>query len=407
MWLRYNAITMFISLLLAFIIWIIAYQSEYPSSTEPINNVPVTITGLAENYRITNDPADRVDIELFAQQNTWNALNEAALTAEVDLTGLEPGSWDVPVTVTHPEFSAVTEVDPATISITIERIETRELPIQLDVQGDIAVGFSARPADVTPNTATIEGPASAVQQVSELKVTIPIGSERRETYSQDDLPIVALNAEGEEVTTLTISPSVVSAVVPVQREAGIKEVGVEPVRVNGPPPGYVLVGLTPIPDSIILQGDPDVLEEIPVVYTQLIDLSGLTEDERFTVELSLREGVEALNAENETITTVDVLVAIDPVPGVSELFVPVEVTNLPNGVSASLSVENITVILRGPQRDLNALVGGQNVIVTVDLEGLTEEDTYQVEPTVEIIGFDDVEVISTIPIVITVEIVEE
>ncbi|MEM5775648.1 MAG: CdaR family protein, partial [Anaerolineaceae bacterium] len=120
------------------------------TSTDPTEErqfsqpIPIEVIGLDPGMIVTNDPPDQVNVILSAPRSIWNQLSAdpSVIRAVIDLSGLEPGSHSVTVQVQiNMRPVQIISYAPRAITISLERLSTRTVPINLITRGDPAVGF--------------------------------------------------------------------------------------------------------------------------------------------------------------------------------------------------------------------------------------------------------------------------
>lgn len=399
-WLRSNLVSLLLALLLALTVWIVASLEENPSEENDFSTpIPIEIVGLAPGLEITNDYTDTTRIRLRAQQETWNQLSSEDITAVADLSGYEPGVYTVEIDVEIDAPAILVNRSPEHIRIEIEARHEREMPVQLVTRGQLPIGFESGTPVITPPSVTVEGPRSRVDRISEVRAEISI--EGRAVSFTRDVPVVALDSQGNPVSGVTLTPEMVNVELPILQQADYLPVSIIPDVVGTVPLGYYVSGIRVTPQTITVQGDPRIIERMqPYVETQQIDITNQTDDVRVEVGLVLPEGVTAVDTQ-----TVEVLISIAAQLGSRQVIdVPVQYENLDDGLAVELSPPEIDIILSGPSIVLDTLDPQSDIRVTVNLAG-REPGTYQIEPRI-FIAVDDVRYESFFPIVIEVEITE-
>src|SRR5690606_6036256 len=231
-----------------------------------------------------------------------------------------------------------------------------ELPIQLVQNGELPVGYRAGVVSIEPSMATIRGPASAVQLVSEVRVSVDV-TDVREPIN-DELTLLPLDSEGEIVEGVTVEPGTVQVNIPVFQEADFREVTVVPsIAELETPRGYFVTNIRVEPPIVPIRGDPDVLQNINSIETEPIRLTAVQSDQTFVAQL-----------------------------GFDSMEVPIEVVGLEEGLEATVAPERVVVSLRGPLPVLERL-RPENIVVTVDVTDL-DPGTHRLEPEAEIISTD-------------------
>ena len=91
-----------LSIALAFFIWIFATISSDPTEEGRFSNtVTIETVGLADDMVITSGLPYSVTINLRAPNTIWRRISLERITAKaiIDVTGLEPGTHQVPISV--------------------------------------------------------------------------------------------------------------------------------------------------------------------------------------------------------------------------------------------------------------------------------------------------------------------
>lgn len=132
-------------------------------------SVPVDYTNLPEATELSGRIVDNLTVRLRAPDPILRNLSEDRLTASIDLGRAPMGEQRVAMTVDMlrvPAGVEVVKISPASVPVRLERRARRTVPIVAEFSGRPPDGYEKTGHVVTPSTATIEGPASEVAQVS-------------------------------------------------------------------------------------------------------------------------------------------------------------------------------------------------------------------------------------------------
>ena len=92
---------------------------EEESQVARFENVELSISGLREGCAAELSD-ETVRVKATGAYSEMGQLTESHLLADVDLTGLTPGEYDLPVQVTADNYPSVTfEVEPQTVHVAI------------------------------------------------------------------------------------------------------------------------------------------------------------------------------------------------------------------------------------------------------------------------------------------------
>ncbi|MEJ2304720.1 MAG: CdaR family protein [Anaerolineales bacterium] len=128
-WLISNLGTLLLSFALAIVVWISAVTSSNPNVIK-VRTVPIEIIGKDSNMLIVEEPTKEVQVTVRVPQDVWDrmATAENALSAQVDVTGLGAGKYELNVQASvNPNFepARIVQVSPETISLTLEPLSFR------------------------------------------------------------------------------------------------------------------------------------------------------------------------------------------------------------------------------------------------------------------------------------------
>ena len=395
------------SLVLAFFVWVIAtiqsnpiQQARFPGRID-VRMTPDT--GLL----ITSPPAASrtTSVVIRAPRSTYDLLSADEIEVWADLSNLGPGEHTVELKAEVARSQAtVVDMSPSVIRITLEESAQRQIPLRAVVASEPPAGY-AREApvfDVDLNQVLVSGPASKVNEVVAAQVSLDL-SQQRNPYSAD-ARLIPVDADGHTVDGVTLDPQVVHITVPIRRRDDVREVTVRPQLTGTLPDGYVLNSLSYDPTAILVSGSTSQLENLPdTLSTEPIDLSNRTTSFEVSVPVVLPDSnLLVLSGQNITVSIeITALTA-------SRQFdnLPVEVLGVPEGYSVHLAPDAVTVLLTGPQPQLDPLASG-DVRVSLDLNGLLDGN-YTLTPTVSVSqGQFAASNISVLPADIDIEIVPE
>lgn len=369
---------------LALAVWISAVSSSDPlvERTYP-NPLPIEIIGQDPGLVITSTIPSSVTVVLGAPQSIWNQLTTetGSVRAFLDLSGLEAGSHTVPVKV---QISArpVRKIaqSPQTITITLERLASKEFPIRVVTRGSPAVGYTADTPTLSQTSVTVSGPESQVNRVAEVQAILDI-SQATETISRT-INLVAVDVNDNPINGLSLLPDRVTVRQNISQRFGYRNVVIKVVVLGQVASGYRLTNISVFPPAVtVFSADPQIVSDLPgFIETEPLNINGLKDDLDISLSLNLPAGVSVVGDQTEVLVRVGIA-AIES--SLTLPNIPVEITGLQPGLSAVISPETITVIISGPVALLDRL-RATDVRAVVDLTTLSE-GTYQIEPEVEIL----------------------
>ena len=400
-WFFSNLSTLFLSFALAVVVWLSAVTAANPN-VERTRSVTLEIFGLDANMLVVSDVPTQVRITLRAPRSVADSLvgTENAINAWIDVAGLEAGTYDLEVkTQVNETYQPVRliQVNPEIVTLTLESLVSLTLPVNLEVSGDPAIGYQKGAAERDPSFVTISGAASLVAQVDEVQASLDI-SDSRETL-ETDVPALALDAAGEPVPGVVVTPDEIRVTQPVFLQGGYRNVIVKVVTSGQPANGYKLTNITVSPlNVVVFSTDPQLVNDLPgYVETKPVDLDGAEDDVDSFVALNLADGVSVVGDQS-----VLVQVSIAAIEGSLTVSLPVTPIGLLPTHAALISPGTVDVILSGPVPILNSLDPSE-IRVVVALAGL-DLGIYQLEPEVDILP-ERVRVETILPTTVEVTII--
>lgn len=371
-----NKGTLLLAFILALTIWALAINESDPV-IEDYFSAPIRIDyqNLADGLMLVGQPPQECILKIRAPRSVWDALTTDDIQIEVDLAGLDNGSYEItlgqPVITRKPVM--VTELSPSKLWLTIEAIETRTLPISIQITGEPALGYEALVPVSDPEQVTLTGPLSVISSISEIQAVVDINGHRQD-YSQVISP-TPLDQGGYPLSDVSMTPAEIHVTVPIQQGERYRLVAVIPIITGQPKFGYRITKIDVIPEQVIVfSSDPTAFESLQgYVETEPIEITDAVEPVELRASLSLPEGIALVGDQ-----TILIQVGIEAIENSMTLTRPIEIQGLELGLTASTSPSSVTVFLTGPLPTLEGLKP-EDVHVVLDLLDL-EVGTYQLTP---------------------------
>ena len=361
-----NLGTLALSFILALIIWLIAITQENPlvqgEFPEPI---PIVVRGSDGTLQpIQNLGNQTAIVTVRAPSLSWERLTTDDFTAFIDLDGLAAGEHEVKVdvTVVDPKVK-VLGVQVPYLRVELDEVIVEELPVRVAVMDAPAFGYDAQTPIAEPDTVTISGPATQVNQVAEAKVEVFLNNAKSQVDREATVDLI--NGQNQRVDQVVAEPARIRVGVPVEQRPGRKEVAVRPNLIGQPESGYRLSSVRVNPSTVVLIGDNEALAQVPgFVETTEISLERATASIEERLDLVLPENVSAVDGNSVIITA-----TITPLNGGRTLKQEPVVQGLDAGLTADVALETVEVILSGPLPLLESMEP-DDMFVILDLAGL-------------------------------------
>ena len=388
-----------LALVLAAIGWITAANEETPIEERVFPGpIPVVLTDLPADIVLAGEAVTEATVTIRAPAHVWSTLSSNQIEVSADLSSLSAGRHAVPLLarVLAPD-AEVLAVEPVEISIELERIVARSVPVVLNVRGEPAVGYAASSPVLSTDSITVAGPERLVGQVSEIKLTLDLRGEKENIDRA--FALLPLNDHGQLINEVTLQPESATVKVAVHQLGGYRDVAVRAVLVGKPARGYRITNITTSPPTItVFSDDPAQLAALPgFVETEPLDVSEASQDIDARLTMALQEGVTAVSEQS-----VLVLVSIEAVGSSRRIRQDLTVTGLGADLVAQLSPDSVDVIMSGPLPVLDSMTA-ENVRVSLNLLHL-KTGTHEIAPAVVITGPDVVKTDQVLPEIIRVDI---
>lgn len=399
-----NIAPLLTALVFAIAVWILAVTQTDPTETRAFPRpLDLEVIGLAPELTIVNDIPSQVSLTLRAPSSILNRLENDSnlIEATLDLSGLEAGVHNLtPQVNINLSPVEVVSLNPSSIFINLDAIVSREIPVKVLTLGNPAIGFETGASELSEEEVTISGPQSLVDSVEEVVGEISIVDASEDVQRNVDLD--TLNADGVEVTGVSLNPSSIQVTVPIKQRGGYRTVVVKINTTGQIAAGYRLTNIFALPPTVtVYAAEPTLVESLGgFVETAPVNLNGAGESMEIRVPLQLPEGINVVGSQNVTVQ-----VGIEPIESsISFSNLPVQIQGLDEGLEAIISPQLVDVFLSGPLSLLEQLSPGTlTVIIELTDRGL---GTYQLAPEV-ILEQEEISVDAILPNTLEVTIFEQ
>lgn len=349
-----------------------------------IEGTPITVRVSAQRTsldRLSQDPSSiRVSVDLSRLTNMQDGQT-ATLTVNTVISG-SASSYEI------------ISRTPSTITVTVENIVTKQVPVRADIEGEVPAGQALSDAILSEETITVSGASSAVEKVAYVGATVPV-----EDLMEDGKATAGLKAydiEGQEVDEISLSSSTVTVFTDLLEE---KEVNIVASITGDPGDGMTVGTVSCSPSALKVVGKAEDLAKLDVIQVAPINVSDLTDTAGFTylVEDYLPEGVSLAEGERNIFTvTVEILPAQEQSVSLSNSQVHI----LHGQADKTYHVDAVSEIqVKGSAEALENLME-YHAYATADVSGL-ETGTHNV--TLNIVLPEGVYTVGTPTATITVE----
>ncbi len=135
---------------------------------ERVMRVPLEFHNIPPDLEIVGDSPTTVDIRVRGSSGVISRLQPGEVVASLELGGARPGSRLLHIEEIRAPYGVdVVQVIPSTVSLELEKMASRVVPVVPALEGEPAPGFVVGRVVSDPATVRIEGPESRVRQLAE------------------------------------------------------------------------------------------------------------------------------------------------------------------------------------------------------------------------------------------------
>lgn len=304
-WLSKKNTLLYISLFIAVVIFIIVDQKIIvfsQSSAEVLKNQPVEVQYNEEAYVIEGIP-ETVDITIIGNATEiYIAKQSPSNGVKLDLSGLKPGTHKISLDYSQAIGSVDYTVNPAVATVTVyQKIsESRTLTTDILNQEKLDTKLSIKNIDIEDDQVVVKGAEKDVSRVATVKALIDINNFVKQEVgimTVSDIPLKAYDENGN-VVDVEILPSKISANIEIISSS--KEVPIKVIPVGEVASGYAISSINLSETTVVVYGTEEVLSSMEYLPVE-IDVSDLSSNREYKVELTKAVGVKMLSVNNITI----------------------------------------------------------------------------------------------------------
>ena len=215
-----------VALVVTIALWLGVSGLRTPT-TRIINNVSLSPL-VAKNYEITNALTPELDLEVTGDKDKVNSIDPRQLSARVDLTDLDEGDQTIQLTpesvsVELPNGVTVVRLTPDKIAVRLESVTTKEVPVKVELKGEVEDGYEVYSKTANPSKVQIRGPKSFVESLSFVTTGKVDIAERKSSFMTKS----ALQVSDPKISFVGEVTSAVNVVIGLKRSESIVTVPYE------------------------------------------------------------------------------------------------------------------------------------------------------------------------------------
>lgn len=374
-----------ICLLLSIGLWVYVTNVENKIRTTEISKIPVELinTEALTSSKLALTPNQELYVTLKVEGNTSdiNKIKKSDFKVQVDLSeyAWKKGENKVPVSIVdYPITVSIRNTNTLTVSVKIEDMVEKTMPITSDIIVTPRQGYFASVATIDPKEVKVTGAESVVTRVSSLVV-----SDNKEDVFENvvgSYDIKPLDEAGNEVLGVLLSEK--SANVEIKVSKG-KSVKVNVVTTGQLPNGLKLKSIESNKKFVEILGPKEILDTISEVNSTPLNLSSINESKDVSLGIVIPEGLKLSQGEDYITLKVNVIKF-----ATKDFNIKYSITGGIEGVKVTPAKDTIKVTISGYENELGN-VTADNIKASIDVSAFKEDGSFEQEPKVTLQGLDE------------------
>ncbi len=206
---RKNFVLKLLSLLLAIMGWGYFRFASNPVIAARFDqqvSVPITVIRLPLGYVARFNEKQAV-VSVALPRGGGAAIKPDDVKAVLDLDGRTAGVYNIPVQLVTPNNVAIQSLSPASITLTVDKVDQKHFPLAVHYVGDQRSNIVVNGVRTTPEQAVVRGSSTDLARVTAVRVDIPLAAQASGLDAMERP--VAVDAHGGEVANVQVSPNLV------------------------------------------------------------------------------------------------------------------------------------------------------------------------------------------------------
>ena len=184
------------ALIITFALWMGVTGLSQPA-VQRMNGIPLD-PRYSENVDVSTT-VDEVNIVISGDRRKIDQIERSGLVASLDLTNVPPGDRVVQLTpdtisLPLPNGIKIDEITPRQITVKIEPLEVKEVPVNHVTAGQVAEGYEVYGQSVNPPKVPVRGPANLVRALAMVTTEKIDLTGKKADFTAGQIPVTLSNA---------------------------------------------------------------------------------------------------------------------------------------------------------------------------------------------------------------------
>lgn len=288
----------------AVVIWAYASQVQNPGNWQSFNNatisrsitLPLSVRRLEPGCVVTSIPK-RIKVKIQGRREYIDAIlaEPDLVSVYVNLAGVDAGKHKQRVILRTDGYMGLITATPTPFEVwvKVEKRVERAFDVSMQMIGPSPDGYVFGTPEILPLKVTakgIERNINAIQRVAVLVDPQMLGP----SGADGSFEVFALGRDGRALPGIQLNPKHVHLKLNLKSRPERKVLFINPNLTGQPPFPSKVAGVEVLPQVITVTGSPEVLAKLDSVETEPVKLSGRSRSFRQRVQLTLPQGVFAV-----------------------------------------------------------------------------------------------------------------
>jgi YbbR domain-containing protein len=401
---RSKLLMILIALASSVALWLYVVTVVNPEDTQTIYNIPVTFEGEDvlmddQNLMITDGGNSTVNLKFNGKRSELQKLDWENILITVDVSKITKAgtyrlnySIDYLTDVNESNFNVVSRT-PGNLSITVEQMVTKTIPVRGVFNGTVAEGYVAEEMTFNHDQLTIRGTQAAVSNVSYAQVILERDNVDKTITATQGYTLIGNDGEPANMENIIVDVTEIEVTLPIVK---YKQIPLTVELIDGGGATSENVSYEISPPYITISGDAEVVDGINQINLGEIDLAQVEQDG--TVEFPILIPNDSKNVSGDESATVTL-----HFKGLATRTIRVssiEFINQPENLEPESMTQMLQATIRASEEDIDS-ISSNNVRAVADLSEYQQAGTYTVPVTIYVDGYPDAGAVGSYNIVLS------
>ncbi len=365
-----------LSLLMAFILWLVIINIEDPAIVTTFEGIPVTVINESalDSVDKVYDIVSGREVEVRGKRSAIEKINKSNFIATADLEELSiVNAMEIKVAI--PEFTGQVEIvgqSSSTMTISLENFVTEQFRVDILERGNVREGYYISEKTASPNIVQLQGAESVISKIKEVVVDVNVsGADKTFTITASP-QVFDHNGTLMDLERMELSHSEFDITVKLLQT---KMVNFYLELVGTPAAGFDYMTFEYEPKEVEIAGTEEELAKVPHI-TGTYNITNAREDieDEVNIDDFIKYDVILIDDNQSAVVNVDV----EPLESKS-ITIPInslEVDNLPEDKTIEfMNASPIAVKVSGLRSEL-AKIDQRNIRAHIDLSEFEGNNGY-------------------------------